>query len=162
LSAIQGNSNAQFNLGIYLLLTCGVEQGTSTPSYLLGLMYEIGNGQQKDLKEAERYCACKFIYLLHRYYKLSADQGHSDAQYCLGVIYESSDGMNKNNNISNDILEPDLNEAFKYIKLATDQGHTEAQYVLGLMYEIGNGVKQDLSYALKYLIMPYHVSTLMF
>jgi TPR repeat protein len=63
-------------------------------SNFVGLMYEIGNGLQKDLVEAERYHHIVYLpFLIVRYYKLAADQGHADGQYCLGILNESKEGV---------------------------------------------------------------------
>ena len=89
--AKEGNSNAQFNIGLMYFKGRGVpqdyqetmrwyrlaaEQGFAQAQYNLGVMYVKGQGVPKDYKEAERW------------YRLAAEQGYKQAQYLLGMLYE--------------------------------------------------------------------------
>eukprot|EP00825_Cyclidium_porcatum_P037532 TRINITY_DN4162_c0_g1_i8.p3 TRINITY_DN4162_c0_g1~~TRINITY_DN4162_c0_g1_i8.p3 ORF type:complete len:117 (+),score=33.51 TRINITY_DN4162_c0_g1_i8:226-576(+) len=66
LSADQGNSNGQNNLGY---------------------CYANGKGTEQDLEMA---------FKAFKYYKLSADQGNANGQYNLGYCYDNGQGTEKN------------------------------------------------------------------
>lgn len=145
LSAKQGNSMGQFNLGIiyfntdnpqyigqnqnfwkaskYLKLSS--EQGNIFAHIYLGKLYTNCLNINTDIKEALKYC------------KLAAKSGYRDMQYAAARIYDIKCSNHK--------------KAFKYYKLAAKQGHMDAQYHIGFMYRYGEGIEQDYIKALKYL-----------
>ncbi len=96
------------------------EQGHAQAQYVLGVMYNNGDGVVQDYAEAVKW------------YRLAAEQGHAWAQYNLGVMYENGNGVIQ-----------DYAEAVKWYRLAAEQGDADAQYNLGLMYEYGYGVVQN-------------------
>jgi len=94
--AEQGDSSAQFNLGLMYQNGLGVyqdyrsafkwyrlaaEQGDSGAQLNLGHMYEKGKGISKDYKEAVKW------------YRLAAEQGFAKAQYNLGLMYVNGRGV---------------------------------------------------------------------
>ena len=118
-SAEQGNSNAQFNLGLCYACGFGVlrndveavkwyrkaaEQGHSDAQYELGDCYLSGNGVTCDSNAAVEWC--------HK----AAKQGHIEAQNTLGRYYEN--GI---------FVEEDLKKAAKWYRKAAEQRPKEAQ-----------------------------------
>ncbi len=97
------------------------EQGNIEAQFNLGIMFELGNGVSKDLKEALRW------------YRLAADQGDAMAQYNVGVYYAQGMGVAK-----------DFKESMRWTRLAAQQGDTLAQFNLGSMYYKGMGVSKDM------------------
>ncbi len=88
--ANQGDTKAQYNLGVMYRMGQGVEQdyavaarwyrkaadqGDAKAQYNLGLMSRRGEGVPQDYKEAVKL------------YRKAADQGNTDAQTNLGVMY---------------------------------------------------------------------------
>ena len=71
--------------------------------YILGVMYQTGQGVQVD-----KTTAASLFYE-------SAMQGYAEAQYSLGLAYKNGDGV-----------ERDLNTAYEWFSLAAQQGHPEA------------------------------------
>jgi hypothetical protein len=100
------------------------EQGDPAAQYILGLLYQNGQGVAQD------YAATA------RWYRKAADQGHAPAQYKVGVLYEFGLGVAQ-----------DYAEAARWYRKAVDQGHADAQYNLGLLYKNGHGVPQDMTRA---------------
>jgi uncharacterized protein len=94
--AEQGDSSAQYNLGVMYAKGQGVlqdykpallwfalaaQQGNISAQYDLGHMYEEGRGVPQDYKTAVKW------------YRLSAKQGDAIAQYNLGVMYAKGQGV---------------------------------------------------------------------
>lgn len=123
-AAEQGDSNAQYNLGICYENGRGVEQnykkavewytkaaeqGSARAQANLGLCYYNGKGIEQDYHKAVE-CFTK-----------AAEQGNADAQYYLGVCYKNGKG-----------LEQDYYKAEEWYSKAADQGQIDAQYSLYL------------------------------
>jgi TPR repeat protein len=106
------------------------EKGYAEAQYMLGLMYDNGEGVPQNYSET------------FKWYKRAAEQGHADAQYNLGLMYHNGKGVPQN-----------YSEAFKWYKRAAEQGVAEAQNNLGVMYENGEGVTRDLQEAYTYFIL---------
>jgi TPR repeat protein len=134
LAADQGNSYAQYNLGVLYhqgrgglqkdeheaaqLYKLAADQGNAAAQYNLGVFDAEGRGGlQKDEREAAQL------------YKLAADQGNAAAQYNLGVFDAEGRGG----------LQKDEREAAQLYKLAADQGNAAAQHKLGVFYAEGRG-----------------------
>jgi len=103
------------------------QQGDAKAQWVLGLMYEQGEGVPQDFKEAVRW------------YRLAADQGNASAQHSLGWLYSHGQGVPQ-----------DYKEAVRLYRLAADQGNAGAQYSLGVMYGQGQGVPQDYKEAVRW------------
>ena len=101
------------------------EQGHAYAQYMLGVMYERGEGAPQDYAEAVKW------------YRLAAEQDYANAQSDLGFMYDIGRGVPQ-----------DDVEAVKWYRRAAEQGHAAAQYNLGGMYSQGQGVPRDdvLSY----------------
>ncbi|WP_265090090.1 tetratricopeptide repeat protein [Psychrobacter faecalis] len=97
--ANQGDSDAQFTLGLMYAEGDGVKQnyaksiewyqkaanqGNSDAQFNLGLLYADGEGVKQDyVKSAE-------------WYQKAANQGDSDAQYIIGTLYDTGTGVKQN------------------------------------------------------------------
>ena len=117
--AIQGDADAQTNLGVMYHRGDGVpqndktavkwwklaaEQGHADAQYKLGLLHEIGLGVPPDKKTAVKWC------------RRAAKQGHADAQTYLGNAYSDGKGVPKNDKT-----------ALKWYRLAARQGNADAR-----------------------------------
>ncbi len=96
------------------------EQGDAPTQYLLGVMYDTGEGVQQDYQEAVRW------------YQRAAEQGHAQAQYTLALMYSSGAGVTQ-----------DIREAARWYRLAAEQGYALGQVMLGQLCRGGRGVPQD-------------------
>jgi len=141
-AAIQGDAEAQFNLGTMYDHGRGVpqdykeavkwfrkaaEQGLAEAQFNLGTMYDAGQGVAQDEKEAVKW------------FRKAAEQGHVEAHFYLGTMYANGRGVPQ-----------DYKEAVKWFRKAAEQGDVEAQYNLGMMYSGGKGVPQDDKEAVKW------------
>ncbi len=82
------------------------EQGNAGAQFILGAMYENGEGVPQDDKEAVRW------------YRLAAAQGHARGQYNLGLMYAEGQGVPQ-----------DDVQAYMWLSLAAAQGHEDARTV---------------------------------
>jgi TPR repeat protein len=96
-------------------------------SFALGLMYESGEGVEKDFVKAAEW------------YEKAAEQGHVSAQHNLGVLYATGEGVSK-----------DDAKAAEWFRKAAQQGDPSAQFYLATMYSNGTGVARDLLEAYKW------------
>jgi TPR repeat protein len=116
--AEQGDSQAQFNLGVSYDQGWGVpqdfveaakwyrlaaEQGYSLAQHNLGILYENGRGVQQDFAQALKW------------YRLAADQNNAFAQNSLGMLYE------KGRDVPQDTI-----RAHMWFNLSGAQGHAPA------------------------------------
>ncbi|MFL6660025.1 MAG: tetratricopeptide repeat protein [Massilia sp.] len=85
--------------------------GHADAQHLLGLMYYMGRGVDRDYKTA---------LVWHR---KAADQGQADAQYVVGAMYYTGN-----------TVDADPKAAVPWFRRAAEKGHAEAQHALGLMY----------------------------
>lgn len=125
-------------------------EGNVEAQYLLGRLYEQGDGVAKDTAEAKRLynqAAAKGHKLAGErlaifgsaqsgeesvalgWYLPAAKQGDTDAQYNLGYMYETGWGVSTNEK-----------EAVRWYHEAANSGHDQAQLRLGMMYIVGAGV----------------------
>jgi TPR repeat protein len=96
--------------------------GNADAEHLLGLMYYMGRGVQRDYKQAFAW-----------HYK-AAVQGKADAQYVVGAMYYTGNAVPQ-----------DQKMAVTWFRKAAEQGHAEAQHALGLMYRYHvAGMPQDV------------------
>ena len=95
--------------------------GDADAQHLLGLMYYMGRGVQRDYKQAFAW-----------HYK-AAQQGKADAQYVIGAMYYTGNAV-----------PVDQKLAVTWFRKAAEQGHPDAQHALGLMYRYHvAGMPQD-------------------
>jgi TPR repeat protein len=96
--------------------------GNADAEHLLGLMYYMGRGVQRDYKQAFAW-----------HYK-AAVKGKADAQYVVGAMYYTGNAVPQ-----------DQKMAVTWFRKAAEQGHAEAQHALGLMYRYHvAGMPQDV------------------
>ena len=88
--------------------TAVAEQGNQEAQLIVGKMYMIGQGVEKDSEQA-----------IH-WFKAAAGQGNTDAQFFLGAIYL--------------LPQRDIAEGLKWLTLSADQGMQDAQFLLGMAY----------------------------
>lgn len=137
--AVQGNVDAQFQLGLMLLNGLGVEknqkqavgwfekaakQGNLEAQAKLAFMYGAGFGVEQNLNMA--------FYWSYQ----AAQQGEVTAEYNLGLMFERGQGIAK-----------DQAMAITWYRRAANQGNARAQLNLGRIYASGQGVKKDLRQA---------------
>ena len=99
-------------------------KGNATAQYVLGIMYENGEGVKQDYIKAKEW------------YTKSANKGLAEAQYNLGGIYFNGKGVKQ-----------DYRQAIYWYKKAANQKHAQAQHNVGVMYANGYGAKQDYKIA---------------
>ena len=97
------------------------DQGDMRSQYLVGTLYEAGQGVLQD------YAAAVI------WYRRSADQGYAKAQARLGSMYFGRGGVEK-----------DQAEAVRWFRKAAEQGDHDGQGKLGAAYAVGQGVPLDL------------------
>ena len=103
------------------------EQGDADAQNKLGVMFDLGEGTEKNDVEAIGW------------YKKSAEQGYAKAQYNLAQMYRLGKGLPK-----------DLGKATAWYQKSADQGYAPAQTALGVDYHTGQGVQQDDAEAVKW------------
>ncbi|HIP11326.1 MAG TPA: sel1 repeat family protein [Arcobacter sp.] len=130
-SAAQGNSDAQYNLGLIkkgqkkyreavALFKLSAKQKNQWGEHYLGIMYQHGKGLKRSYAQAIKY------------YKRSISQGNYLSQSNLALMYEKGKGVNKN-----------FLKAIELYTLSAKQDYFVAQYNLGMIYYLGKGVPQD-------------------
>jgi TPR repeat protein len=98
------------------------KSGNADAEHLLGLMYYMGRGVQRDYKQAFAW-----------HYK-AALQGKADAQYVIGAMYYTGNAVPLDQKL-----------AVTWFRKAAEQGHPDAQHALGLMYRYHvAGMPQDM------------------
>lgn len=139
------------------------EKGNSNASYMLGLLYENGQGVEKDFDQAKfyynksfeqgnsngllrigtcyyfGYCTEKDPFRAFEYFKQAAELGNGNAFYRLGVCYLDGIGA-----------QLDSSKAFECFQKAEKLGNTSSLCVLGTCYAHGLGVEIDYSKAIEY------------
>jgi TPR repeat protein len=109
------------------LFRVAAAQGDADAQFLLGAMYENGQGVEQDYAEALKW------------YRRAAAQGNAAAQLNLGVMYDNGQGVAQN-----------YAEAVRWLRLSAAQGLARAQADLGVMYRDGQGVPQNYAEAVKW------------
>ncbi|MEZ5563981.1 MAG: tetratricopeptide repeat protein [Gammaproteobacteria bacterium] len=97
------------------------EQGHAAAQLHLGLMYDTGDGVEKDEAVAAEW------------YRQAAGQGIVDAQVNLGLMYVNGTGVARNDSA-----------AVQCFRLAAAAGHPQAQFNLGAMLYNGVAGEPDL------------------
>jgi len=103
------------------------EQGDANAQNCLGQLYDYGEGNRTNYKEA------------FKWYSKAAKQGNAAAQFNLGVLYVAGNGVLK-----------DEKEAVKWYRKSAEQGYVYGQQALGYSYQYGRGVLKDLEKAVKW------------
>lgn len=121
---VQSDRQKNFNAPIASYLLKSAEQGDASVMYMIGVMYEEGDGVTQNHKRAALW-----------YYQAAA-QGYAEAQYKLGVMYTNGN-----------VVTQDFVSAVKWYRKAAEQGYAMAQFNLGAKYATGQGVPQDYKLA---------------
>jgi TPR repeat protein len=140
----------------FILCLKSAEKGDASAQAKLGRYYELGEGTDKNNKEAlkwyvlstEQENAEAYCYLGELYQKgievtkdeakaadmflKAASKGNALGQLLLGVCYQNGSGVFKN-----------PVEGVKWFTEAANQGYAEAQTCLGIAYLNGEGVRKD-------------------
>jgi TPR repeat protein len=139
-AAEQGESEAQYNLGVMYAIGQGVaknekravewylraaEKNVAKAQYLLGWRYQEGRGVEKNPSRA------------FKYYQLAAAQNENRALRTLAWMYENGEGIPEG-------IENAKEEALKYFHRAAQAGNAYAQFDLGMKYKEGEGLQEDL------------------
>jgi TPR repeat protein/serine/threonine protein kinase len=101
--------------------------GNSKAQNDLGIMYQNGQGMDKDPKQAVAW------------YRLSAEQGEWVAQLNLAGMYWQGEGVKK-----------DRAQALLWTRKSAEQGYAQAQRELGLRYYRGEVVAKDVTEAIRW------------
>lgn len=125
-SAVNAMRKGDFELALNELRPL-VEKNDSNAQFLMGMLYEAGNGVPKDQAKAASW------------YRKAAEQDHLIAQLYLGILYYSGEGVEK-----------DYRKAARWLQAPASSGNDEAQFYLGSMYAEGNGVPQDDAKAIEW------------
>ncbi len=96
------------------------EQGQATAQYILGWIYQTGDGVKQDYSESAKW------------YAKAADKGNADAQYAVGSYYMTGVGVPQDNR-----------QAMLWFRKAADQGKAPAQYLLGYLLARGEGIDHN-------------------
>ncbi|MDD2840252.1 MAG: tetratricopeptide repeat protein [Rickettsiales bacterium] len=128
--AEQGNAEAQYKFGIYLLLKRHIPNIEVT--YQLAEKY--GQTVLGSRATENEIAQARLLF------RLSAEQGNPKSQYELGFMHLIGNGANE-----------DPVEAARLFRLSAEQGNTKAKCELANMYFRGIGVKQDLQLATRLL-----------
>lgn len=103
------------------------ERGDPTAQYLLGSLYEHGQGVPQSLQEAIKW------------YRKAAEQGNPDAQFSLALACMFGQGTPQS-----------YEDAVVWFSKAAEQGNPAAQFNLGVAYAGGTGVPQSSEEARKW------------
>lgn len=139
------------------------EQGNSQAQVTLGIMYDYGQGVDKDPAEAMQWylkAAQQGIPVVQHdvgvkyfqgtgvprdleqaayWWEQSANAGLADSQFNLGLMYYR--GLE---------LEQNYRKASELFHKAAEQGHSHAQYSLAVMYAFGQGIEKNYAEALRW------------
>lgn len=145
------------------ILTPLAEEGDSQAQVTLGIMYDYGQGVEKDPAEAMKWylkaaeqgipvvqhdvgvkyfqgMGVKQSYDKAAYWwEQSANAGLADSQFNLGLMYYRGLGLNK-----------DYQKAVELFRKAAEQNHSHAQYSLAVMNAFGQGMEKNYAEALKW------------
>jgi tetratricopeptide (TPR) repeat protein len=114
--------------------------GVTKAFYELGLMYEKGNGVQKNIPQAIKY----YEEATHT----NNDQERGDAFVSLGMLYWKGA----------EDLKQDFDKALQYFKSAGV--HKEALYNMGCMYLEGEGIQQSSKIAINFFERAFSLGSL--
>ena len=109
-------------------LLAQAEAGDAEAQYQVGQCYYHGEGVEKNLKEAVKWC------------QKAAKQEYAEAQFLLGSYYCQGIGIVQN-----------CEKAFEWWEKAAKQGIAGAQFNVGLCYDTGEGVEKNEEKALYWL-----------
>ena len=139
LAAEQGNTDAQFNLGLIYHQGGILDRGQQSE-------FEWRKISDKDriaekqldlwLGDNTKDEVAQDFEEAIQWYQLAADQDNPDAQFNLGLMYLKGHGVSQ-----------DYDEGIEWIERASEKDHPGALYHLGLAYDLGDGVEPDDEYS---------------
>ena len=109
------------------------EQGHAEAQHLLGKMYRIGKGVEKDYLTGVEW------------HRKAAKNGHLADQIWLSSTYYHGNPLNG--------VPQDFAESIKWLRMAAEQGDAESQYNLGFMHGAGEGTQADHDEALRWYLV---------
>jgi len=109
-----------------------VEKNDPNAQFLIGMLYEAGNG----VPQAQAIAAS--------WYRKATEQHHLIAQPFVGVLYYFGTGVKR-----------DYKKGALWLQAPADNGNHQAQFYLGSMYAEGNGVNKDDSKAIAWLTQAF-------
>ena len=115
-SAMRAYENMDYAAALTEFTTVA-EQGNEEAQLIVGKMYMIGQGVEKNPEQAIKW------------FKAAATQGNADAQFFLGAMYL--------------LPQKDIAEGLRWLRLSADQGMQDAQYLLGMAYLKGQNFTLD-------------------
>jgi uncharacterized protein len=126
-------ADSAFNRGDFGLARNGyselANQGDRIAQFKLGVLYDEGNGVDKNSREAIRW------------YCISSAQGFPEAAYNLGRLYQDGRGIPQN-----------FERARQWYLMATGRGETKAAVNLGVMNASGEGGRRDYRTAIGWFL----------
>lgn len=131
-NSIYTRARDKFRSGDYTaafsLFRMAADMGYTGAKKYLGVMYEYGEGVQKDLSNA--------FY----WYKTAAEEGDVFSQSALACLYMTGDGM-----------EPDYDKAYYWAEKSAKAGDADSQYYLGILCVKGLGTPPDRAAGIEWL-----------
>jgi len=115
-SAMRAYENKQYAVAL-TEFTAVAEQGNAEAQLIVGKMYMIGQGVERDSEQAIKW------------FTAAAGQGNADAQFFLGAMYL--------------LPQRDIAEGLKWLRLSAEQGMQDAQFLLGMAYLKGQNFAHD-------------------
>ncbi|UUX49430.1 sel1 repeat family protein [Nisaea acidiphila] len=106
------------------------EGGFALAQYRLGVLYQIGQGVGKDLREARKW------------FGAASEAGLREAEFNYAIMLETGTGGSR-----------DPEEAARLYEIAASKGVRQAFLPLGILFARGEGVDRDLVEALKWLTL---------
>ena len=103
-------------------------RGNSIASFIVGILYEIGEEVEQDMEKS------------FKYYERSFKQGNTKGFYRIGRCYDFGSGT----------INQDFSKAKDYYEKASELGDECAMNNLGALYEDGKSVEQDYTKAKEY------------
>ena len=127
-SAIQGNANAQFRLGV--MYTFGDNVNADITEAVKWYQMASKSGHSDAMFNLAVTYADVFGNLVEgfNWFLKAAIQGHLEAQFSVGVMYANGEGV-----------AIDENCAVKWYRISAEKGHAQAQFNLGVAYQKGKG-----------------------
>ena len=132
-AALQGNAQAQYDLGLMYATGDGVEKNEA-----LALTWFTRASENNFAKRVNVQRVIKPTVTSQKviFAKRAAAQGNARAQYDLGMMYLNGDGVRKNEQL-----------AFTYFHKAARKNHVEAKFYMGLSFAQGKGVRKQTQLA---------------
>jgi TPR repeat protein len=117
--AVSAIKRGEYAAGVTMLLPLA-EKGNVVAQYNIGVLYESGQGVEKDTGEA------------FKWFKKAAEGGHSSAQFVLASFYREGRGIEKSED-----------KALKWYKAAALQNNAAAQFLAGMMMSSADTAEKD-------------------